>query len=58
MITGYPTIESTVECIKLGALDYLVKPFTVDKLESTLLKVLSNGFDYKNEDGLSVDPPE
>lgn len=55
IITGYPTIESTVECIKLGALDYLVKPFTLDKLKSTLLKVLSNGLDYRNGDGLPVD---
>src|SRR4030042_3954330 len=33
MITGYPTIQGAVECIKLGALDYLVKPFRVDELE-------------------------
>jgi len=33
MITGYPTIQSAVECIKYGALDYLVKPFRVDELE-------------------------
>ena len=33
MITGYPAIQGAVECIKLGALDYLVKPFRVDELE-------------------------
>ena len=39
MITGYPTIDTAVECIKLGALDYLVKPFRLDDLEAALQKV-------------------
>ncbi len=34
MITGYPTIQGAVECIKLGALDYLVKPFSLDQLKA------------------------
>ncbi|MEW6659200.1 MAG: sigma-54 dependent transcriptional regulator [Thermodesulfobacteriota bacterium] len=38
MITGYPTIQSAVECIKHGALDYLVKPFRVDELEVLIEK--------------------
>jgi len=38
MITGHPTIQSAVECTKLGAMDYLVKPFRVDELESLLRK--------------------
>jgi len=38
MITGHPTIQSAVECTKLGALDYLVKPFRVDDLETLVLK--------------------
>ena len=38
MITGYPTIDSAIECIKLGAVDYLVKPFRVDELEALVLK--------------------
>ncbi len=38
MITGHPTIQSAVECTKLGALDYLVKPFRVDDLENLVLK--------------------
>jgi len=55
MITGYPTIESAVDCIKLGALDYLVKPFSVSKLESILKTVLSDGIDYKDKYGLPID---
>lgn len=38
MITGYPTIDTAVHCIKLGALDYLVKPFRLDDLETALKK--------------------
>ncbi len=38
MITGYPTIDSAVRCTRLGALDYLVKPFRLDDLEAALQK--------------------
>jgi len=38
MITGHPTIQSAIECTKLGAIDYLVKPFRVDELEALILK--------------------
>ncbi|RLB18528.1 MAG: sigma-54-dependent Fis family transcriptional regulator [Deltaproteobacteria bacterium] len=38
MITGYPTIDSAVYCTKLGAIDYLVKPFRLDDLDAALRK--------------------
>jgi two-component system response regulator AtoC len=38
MITGHPTIQSAIECTKLGAINYLVKPFRVDELETLVLK--------------------
>ena len=53
--TGYPAIETAVESIKLGALDYLVKPFSVKKLESTVIKALSNIPEHKDENGLRID---
>jgi len=34
MITGYPSIRTAVEAIKLGAFDYLPKPFTPNDLRS------------------------
>lgn len=40
MITGYPTMESAIECLKMGAADYLVKPFRVEDLESILFNIL------------------
>jgi len=32
VITGYATVESAVECMKYGAMDYIQKPFTEDEL--------------------------
>ncbi len=32
IVTGYPTVDSVVESVKLGAIDYLRKPFTPDEL--------------------------
>jgi len=32
MITGYGTVENAVEAIKLGAYDYITKPFDMDRL--------------------------
>jgi CheY-like chemotaxis protein len=32
MVTGYPTIKTAVESVKLGAFDYLPKPFTPAEL--------------------------
>ncbi len=36
MMTGYGTIESAVEAIKLGAFDYLTKPFPEERLATVL----------------------
>lgn len=34
MITGFASVESAVEALKLGALDYIEKPFTPSELEA------------------------
>jgi two-component system response regulator AtoC len=36
MITGQGTIESAVQCMKLGAYDYLLKPFSTDQLDMVI----------------------
>jgi CheY-like chemotaxis protein/glycine cleavage system H lipoate-binding protein len=41
IITGYATVESAVECMKYGALDYVQKPFTEDELLQFAQKSLS-----------------
>ena len=40
VITGYPTVESAVEAMKLGAADFLPKPFTPDVLRLTVRRTL------------------
>jgi two-component system response regulator HydG len=41
VITGYPNVQDAVEVMKLGAFEYLVKPFTFDELQEAINKVLS-----------------
>jgi len=36
IISGHGTISATVECIKLGAFDFIEKPISIDKLISTV----------------------
>ena len=38
MITGYPTIKTAVESVKLGAFDYLPKPFTPADLRGVVAR--------------------
>jgi len=38
VFTGHGTIETAVECIKLGAYDYLTKPIKLDELEMVIDK--------------------
>ena len=41
--TGYGTVESAVACLKLGAFDYVSKPFTPDELTTTV----GRAFDHR-----------
>jgi len=40
MITAFGTIETAVEAMKLGAVDYLRKPFTPDEIRTIVKRVL------------------
>jgi DNA-binding NtrC family response regulator len=40
VMTGYASVASAVESMKLGALDYLPKPFTEDKFKAAVEKAL------------------
>lgn len=41
IVTGYQTVDSAVRAIKLGAYDYIEKPFTPDTLISAVAEALS-----------------
>ncbi len=38
IVTGHPTVESALESVKLGAMDYLVKPFGTAEVENAVSK--------------------
>jgi DNA-binding NtrC family response regulator len=38
MMTGFGSVESAVECMKNGAFDYLIKPFSMEQIEVLLRK--------------------
>jgi DNA-binding response OmpR family regulator len=40
IITAYPSVETAVEAMKIGAVDYVVKPFAPDALEKSIQEVL------------------
>ena len=40
MLTGYPTLETARESLKLGASEYCVKPIDKDEVESKVAEVL------------------
>lgn len=43
IMTAHGTIESAVEAMKLGACDYIVRPFDVDALELAINRILAAG---------------
>ncbi len=45
-MTGKPTLDNSIEAIRLGAYDYLIKPFNMDALKVTLKRALD--FRYLN----------
>jgi signal transduction histidine kinase len=43
VITGYGSVESAVECMKLGAFDYISKPFHLEEIEILVRRALERG---------------
>ena len=42
IMTAYSSVETAVEALKTGALDYLIKPLDFDNLQATLEKALAH----------------
>ena len=53
IMTGFGTIETAVECIKMGAADYLPKPFNINHLLLKVKKVLKERQDRLERKKLS-----
>ena len=42
LLTGYPSIQDGVEAIRLGAADYLTKPFRMEEINLRILRALES----------------
>lgn len=40
IMTGYPSLDNSVECLRLGAADYVLKPLLLEDLLATVTRVL------------------
>ncbi len=40
VITGHGSVENAVECMKAGALDYLIKPFTIEQIQMAVRRAV------------------
>lgn len=49
VVTGYPSIQDSLEVIKRGGMDYLTKPFTKEELVNAVQKALNNFKNTKKE---------
>jgi two-component system response regulator HydG len=45
MMTAYGTVEGAVEAMRLGAFDYIMKPFDASQIEEVVHRALSRGTD-------------
>ncbi|MFH1007006.1 MAG: sigma-54 dependent transcriptional regulator [Candidatus Latescibacterota bacterium] len=50
VITGYATVESAVEAMKLGAYDFIPKPFTPNALRTIVVRALKKRLSLGNTD--------
>lgn len=55
VLTGYASIATAVEAIKLGATHYLTKPADIDEIVSALMQTVGNPDVAINTDPLSVE---
>jgi len=60
LITAFGTVEKAVEAVKEGAIDFILKPFSLDSLEETVEKALKavdsfDSFESKGKTMLSRD---
>lgn len=53
IMTAFPTVKNAVDCTKLGAVEYILKPFTTDKI-NTLLNRINNSNKENGSDLLNI----
>ena len=40
VMTGYPSLDNTIQTLKNGVIDYLIKPVNLEQMELTLKRIL------------------
>jgi two-component system OmpR family response regulator len=53
IITAYATIKNAVDCMQFGAVAYLQKPFTVERIKSVLSELMVEKFENNTDIKLS-----
>ncbi|MEP3382229.1 MAG: sigma-54 dependent transcriptional regulator [Maribacter dokdonensis] len=56
VVTGYPSVEDSLEVIKSGATDYLTKPFTKSELKEAIEKAFEQNAHRKNSNVTVASP--
>jgi DNA-binding NtrC family response regulator len=54
LMTGYPTVESAVACLRSGVFDYIIKPFKLPELLATVQKGVKEVRRKRREEDLST----
>jgi DNA-binding NtrC family response regulator len=54
MITGFATVETAVEAMKIGAFDYIMKPIAFDELKEKIDRALEYRRFINSEDTLKT----
>lgn len=57
LISGHGTIRSAVEAMRLGAFDFLTKPFEVEQVREAVVRALENGAQSRLAPTLPTPPP-
>jgi len=52
VMTAYASIEKAVDIMRLGAADYLVKPFEADALQAVISRIVKQGVEVEHESEL------
>jgi DNA-binding NtrC family response regulator len=48
LMTGYPTVESSIDALRAGAFDYIVKPFRLNELRDIVTAAIKE-YDFRRE---------
>jgi len=54
IMTAFATVKNAIECTKLGAVAYLQKPFTADKVKTVINELINRSANVENSTELNI----